>query len=115
MVQKKCFKAVSQIVEKREGVETDPKSVELNENACSLIYLNLSDSVIRKVDILECAKTLWDRLTELYTETSLPSKMFLLEKFFKFRLDMSKDIEDNLDTFTKLISDIKLCGDKNID
>ena len=115
LVQKKCFKAVSQIVEKAEGVETDPKSVEMNENACSIIYLNLSDSVIRKVDIIECAKTLWDKLTDLYTETSLPSKMFLLEKFFKFRLDMSRDIEENLDAFTKLISDIKLCGDKNID
>ncbi|VFQ60137.1 unnamed protein product [Cuscuta campestris] len=28
---------------------------------------------------------------------------------------MSKDIEENLDVFTKLISDIKLTGDKHID
>ncbi|GAA0156486.1 hypothetical protein LIER_13976 [Lithospermum erythrorhizon] len=87
----------------------------MNENACASIYLNLSDPVIRKVGITECAKTLWDKLNNLYTETSLPSKIFLIEKFFKFRLDTSEDIKENLDVFTKLISDIKLAGDKNID
>ena len=112
LVQKKGFKAVSQDYTATDTIE---KKSEMNENACASIYLNLSDSVMRKIGNLECAKTLWDKLSELYTETSLPNKMFLLEKFFKFRLDMSKDIDDNLDIFTKLISDIKLCGDKNID
>ncbi|KAK4385413.1 Retrovirus-related Pol polyprotein from transposon TNT 1-94 [Sesamum angolense] len=58
---------------------------------------------------------LWDKLEELYTETSLPSKLFLLEKFFRYKLDMSKNIDENIDEFTKLIQDIKLTGDKNID
>ncbi|KAK4392785.1 Retrovirus-related Pol polyprotein from transposon TNT 1-94, partial [Sesamum angolense] len=61
------------------------------------------------------AKMLWDKLEELYTETSLPSKLFLLEKFFRYKLDMSKNIDENIDEFTKLIQDIKLTGDKNID
>ncbi|KAL2243405.1 UNVERIFIED_CONTAM: Retrovirus-related Pol polyprotein from transposon TNT 1-94 [Sesamum indicum] len=56
-----------------------------------------------------------DKLEELYTETSLPSKLFLLENFFKYKLDLSKNIDENLDDFTKLIQDIKLNGDKNID
>lgn len=41
--------------------------------------------------------------------------MFLLEKFFRFKLDLSKDIDENLDGFTKLIQDIKLTGDKHMD
>ncbi|KAK4397562.1 hypothetical protein Sango_1592800 [Sesamum angolense] len=61
------------------------------------------------------AKELWDKLEQLYTETSLPSKLFLLEKIFRYKLDLSKNIEENLDDFTKLIQDIKLTGDKNID
>ncbi|CAH9144987.1 unnamed protein product, partial [Cuscuta epithymum] len=112
LIQQKCFKAVG---ETYLISDTEEKRAEMNENACSVIYLNLSDSVIRKVGILESAKILWDKLNELYTETSLPNRIFLLEKFFKFRLDMSIDIEENLDVFTKLISDIKLCGDKHID
>ncbi|KAL0451865.1 UNVERIFIED_CONTAM: hypothetical protein Slati_1164600 [Sesamum latifolium] len=55
------------------------------------------------------------KLEELYTESSLPSKLFLLEKFFRYKLDVSKTIDDNIDDFTKLIQDIKLTGDKNID
>ncbi|KAL0438177.1 UNVERIFIED_CONTAM: Retrovirus-related Pol polyprotein from transposon TNT 1-94 [Sesamum latifolium] len=83
--------------------------------AYSSIILNLSDSVIRKVGKLETAKELWDRLEELFTETSLPSKLFLLEKFFRYKLDLSKNIDENIDEFTKLVQDIKLTGDKNID
>ncbi|KAL2237908.1 UNVERIFIED_CONTAM: hypothetical protein Sindi_0982500 [Sesamum indicum] len=43
------------------------------------------------------------------------SKLFLLEKFFRYKLDLSKNIDENLDDFTKLIQDIKLTGDENID
>ncbi|KAL2250111.1 UNVERIFIED_CONTAM: hypothetical protein Sindi_2484800 [Sesamum indicum] len=61
------------------------------------------------------ARDLWEKLEELYTDTSLSSKLFLLEKFFKYKLDLSKNIDENLDDFTKLIQDIKLTGDENID
>lgn len=112
MILLKCVKVVTQDYAITEANE---KKFEMNENPCSTIYLNLSDYVIRIVGIMECAKTLRDKLTDLHTEISLPSKVFLLEKFFKFRLVMSKDIEENLDAFNKLIDDIKLCGDKKID
>lgn len=82
---------------------------------CSAAFLNLSVAAIWKVGIMESAKDLWDKLDELYTETSLPSKMFLLAKLFRFKLDLNKDIDENLDVFTKLVQDIKLAGDKHID
>ncbi|KAL0366231.1 UNVERIFIED_CONTAM: hypothetical protein Sradi_3513200 [Sesamum radiatum] len=70
---------------------------------------------LRKVGTQNSAKELWEKLEELYTETSLPTKLFLLEKFFKYKLDLSKNIDENIDEFTKLIQDIKLTGDKSID
>ncbi|CAH9145357.1 unnamed protein product, partial [Cuscuta epithymum] len=75
LIQQKCFKAVG---ETYLISDTEEKRAEMNENACSVIYLNLSDSVIRKVGILESAKILWNKLNELYTETSLPNRIFLL-------------------------------------
>ncbi|KAL0321780.1 UNVERIFIED_CONTAM: Retrovirus-related Pol polyprotein from transposon TNT 1-94 [Sesamum calycinum] len=33
----------------------------------------------------------------------------------RYKLDLSKNIDENIDDFTKLIQDIKLTGDKNID
>ncbi|KAL0385669.1 UNVERIFIED_CONTAM: Retrovirus-related Pol polyprotein from transposon TNT 1-94 [Sesamum radiatum] len=91
---------------------SEEKQLENDEFAYSSIILNLSDSVIRKVGNHNSAKELWDKLDELYTESSLPSKLFLLEKFFRYKLDASKTIDDNIDDFTKLIQDIKLTAIK---
>ncbi|KAL0451560.1 UNVERIFIED_CONTAM: hypothetical protein Slati_1134100 [Sesamum latifolium] len=98
-----------------ENILKTEKRLENDEFAYSSIILNLSDTVIRKVGNLTTTKELWDKLEELYTESSLPSELFLLEKFFRYKLDVSKTIDDNIDDFTKLIQDIKLTGDKNID
>lgn len=112
LIQQRVFKAINHSYADK---ETEENKAEMNELACSTIILNLSDSVLRKVGILESAKDLWEKLEDLYTENSLPSRMYLLEKFFRFKLDLSKDIDENLDAFTKLVQDIKLCGDKHID
>ncbi|KAK6159055.1 hypothetical protein DH2020_006369 [Rehmannia glutinosa] len=112
LIHQKCFKAIHQ---KYFDKDTAEIKSELDEFAYSSIILNLSVAVLRKVGKLTTAKDLWDKLQELYTETSLPSKLFLLEKFFRFKLDLTKDMDENLDVFTNWIQDIKLTGDKNID
>ncbi|KAL0292971.1 UNVERIFIED_CONTAM: hypothetical protein Sradi_6962100 [Sesamum radiatum] len=112
LIQRKVFKAISGAYPDNASEE---KIVEDDEIAYSSIILNLSDTVIRKVGTQNSAKELWEKLEELYTETSLPTKLFLLENFFKYKLDLSKNIDENIDEFTKLIQDIKLTGDKSID
>ncbi|KAK4410235.1 Retrovirus-related Pol polyprotein from transposon TNT 1-94 [Sesamum angolense] len=111
LIQQKVFKSIDGNYV--ENVSDDKR--DNDEYAYSSIILNLSDSVIRKVGKQNTAKELWDRLEELFTETSLPSKLILLEKNFRYKLDMSKNIEENIDEFTKQVQDIKLTGDKNID
>ncbi|KAK6160086.1 hypothetical protein DH2020_003467 [Rehmannia glutinosa] len=111
LIQQKYFKAIEQ---KYNDKDTAEIKFELDEFAYSSIILNLSDSVLRNVGKLSSAKELWNKLEELITETSLHSKLFLLEKFFRFKLDLKKDMNENLDVFTKLMQDIKLTGDKNI-
>ncbi|KAL0437658.1 UNVERIFIED_CONTAM: hypothetical protein Sradi_0473700 [Sesamum radiatum] len=112
LIQQKVFKAING---KYPENVSEEKILENDEYAYSSIILNLSDSVIRKVGKQNSAKELWEKLEELYTETSLPTKLFLLENFFKYKLDLSKNIDDNIDEFTKLIQDIKLTGDQSID
>ncbi|KAL0322223.1 UNVERIFIED_CONTAM: Retrovirus-related Pol polyprotein from transposon TNT 1-94 [Sesamum calycinum] len=111
LIQQKVFKSIDG--KYVENVSKNKKH-DNDEYAYSSIILNLSDSVIRKVGKQNTGKELWDKLEELFPETSLPSKLFLLEKFFRYKLDMSKNIEENIDEFTKLVQDIKLTGDKNI-
>ncbi|KAL0411600.1 UNVERIFIED_CONTAM: hypothetical protein Slati_3749700 [Sesamum latifolium] len=112
LIQQKVFKAISG---KYPDNASEEKIVEDDGIAYSSIILNLSDTVIRKVGTQNSARELWEKLEELYTETSLPTKLFLLEYFFKYKLDLSKNIDDNIDEFTKLIQDIKLTSDKSID
>ncbi|KAL2251350.1 UNVERIFIED_CONTAM: Retrovirus-related Pol polyprotein from transposon TNT 1-94 [Sesamum indicum] len=112
LIQQKVFKAIDG--KYTENV-SEEKQLENDEFAYSSIILNLSDNVLRKVGKQKTSKELWRKLEDLYTETSLPSKLFLLEKFFRYKLDLSKNIDENLDDFTKLIQDIKLTGDENID
>lgn len=68
--------------------------------------------MLRKVGKLEIAKALWEKLEELYLVKSLPNKLFLLERFFSFKIDPTKDLDDNIDTFNKLVQDITNAGDK---
>ncbi|KAK6130460.1 hypothetical protein DH2020_035798 [Rehmannia glutinosa] len=112
LIQQKYFKAVEGKFGEKDSEEL---KTELDEYVYSSIILNLSDSELRKVRKLSSAKDLQKKLEELYTDTSLPSKLFLLENFFRFKLDLTKDMDENLDIFTKLIQDIKLTGNKNID
>ncbi|KAL2232096.1 UNVERIFIED_CONTAM: hypothetical protein Sindi_1389600 [Sesamum indicum] len=112
LIQQKVFKAIDS---KYTDNISDEKKIQNDEFAYSSIILNLSDNVLRKVGKQSSSKDLWEKLEDLYTETSLPSKLFLLEKKFHYKLDLSKSIDENLDDFTKLIQDIKLTGDKNID
>ncbi|KAK4388108.1 Retrovirus-related Pol polyprotein from transposon TNT 1-94 [Sesamum angolense] len=69
LIQQKVFKAIDG--KYAENV-SDDKKLENDEYAYSSIILNLSDTVIRKVGKQNSAKELWNKLEELYTETSLP-------------------------------------------
>ena len=108
----KIFKAVENTIPETGSRE---KKAEMNELTRLTIILNLSDSVIRKVGNIDFASELWNTLETLYTETSMSSRMSLLEKLFKFKLDLTNDIDDNVDRFQKLVQDIKRAGDKTID
>lgn len=112
LIQQNVYSAVSKVYLEN---ETAARKVFMNDYAVSTISLNVSDSVLRKVDLIEDAKELWDKLDELFLENSMPNQMHLLDKFFKFSLDLSKGLDENLDVFSKLIQDIKETGNKSID
>lgn len=112
LIQQRVFKAID---ESYVATDMAEKRAEMNDLALSAIILNLSDCVLRKVEDIESAKVLWEKLTELYTDASLPCRLFLQSKFFRYKIDPDKDIDENLDVFTKMLQDIKLTGDKHIE
>lgn len=40
---------------------------------------------------------------------STPNKFYLLKRFFNFKIDYSKNLDDNLDVFKKRVQDIINC------
>lgn len=78
-IQQRVFKNID---ESYAATDTTNKRIEMNELAMSALILNLSDSVLRKVEDIDYVKDLWKKLNDLFTETSLSCKMFHLEKFF---------------------------------
>lgn len=55
---------------------------------------------------------MWDKLEELYLVKSLPNKLLILERFFSFKVDLYRDLDDNLDTCNNLVQDITNAADK---
>lgn len=45
----------------------------------------------------------------MYLLKSTPNKLYLLERFFSFKMNSSKDLDGNLDVFNKLVQDIVNC------
>ena len=108
LVQQKVSKAIDDRYP--EGTKEEQK-LEADELAYTSIILHLSDSVLRKVGKLDTTKALWEKLEKLYVKKSTPNKLYLLETFFSFKIDPSKDLDDNLDVFNKLVQDITNCGE----
>ncbi|KAL5540292.1 hypothetical protein UlMin_042775 [Ulmus minor] len=74
---------------------------EMNVLAYNTIYLHLSDIVLRQVTGITTPLGLWKKLVELYAVKNLSNKIYLLKRFFGFKMDFSKDLDENLDEFNK--------------
>lgn len=108
-VKQKISKAITQ---EYPTIMTIDQRNKVDERAYTLIILHLFNQVLGKVEKLDTAKALWDKLEELYLVKSLPNKLFLMERLFSFKIDSSNDLDDNLDTFNNLVQDIINTVDK---
>lgn len=89
----------------------DDKKSEIDEIAMSTIILHLSDNVIRKVDDVKTTAQMWLKLEQLYLVKSLRNRILLLEQFFSFKMDVSKDLDVNLNVFKRLMLNPANCKD----
>ena len=67
-----------------------------------MLILNLADNVLRQIDEENTALKVWNKLESLYMVNSLSNKIYLKEQLFGFKMDPSKNLEENLDKFKKI-------------
>ena len=84
----------------------DPTKFKKSEKAKDLIVLNVGNNVLRKIQHCETAAAMWSTLNNLYTETSLPNRIYLQLRFYTFKMTDSKSIDENVDDFLKLVADL---------
>ena len=77
---------------------------ETGKRHCSQVevILNLADNVLCQVEEKDTALKVWNKLESLYMLKSLSNKIYLKEQLFGFRMDPSKNLEENLDEFKKI-------------
>ncbi|KAA0067243.1 retrotransposon protein, putative, Ty1-copia sub-class [Cucumis melo var. makuwa] len=85
---------------------TESEKRDMDEMAYSTILLYLSDEVLRLVDEATTTGELWKKLESIYLTKSLPNKISIKEKFFGYKMDQSKSLEENLDEFQKIVVDL---------
>ncbi|KAL1198005.1 Retrovirus-related Pol polyprotein from transposon TNT 1-94 [Cardamine amara subsp. amara] len=82
------------------------KKEERAENAMDILTLHLGDHVLRKTEECTTARDLWVALERLYNTKTRPSRIHLLYKFYTFKMDGSKSIDQNIDDFLKTVSEL---------
>ncbi|CAA7014375.1 unnamed protein product [Microthlaspi erraticum] len=79
----------------------DPIKVARNVRVKNLLGSCLSDVILRKIMHEETALGMWKALENDYQTKSLPNRIYLKQMFASY-----KTIEENLDSFLKLIADL---------
>ena len=76
------WKGLSGIVESIPAI--DPAKFEKSQKAKDLIVLNVGNKVLRKIKHCETDAIMWSTLDKLYTDTSLPNRIYLQLRFYTF-------------------------------
>lgn len=72
----------------------------------NIICMSLGDHVLRKLDKCNSASEAWELLDKLYMKKTLPNRVHAQLKVYSFRMQDTRTIDQNVDDFLKLITDL---------
>ena len=87
---------------------SDKEKSDILKRTRNTIVLTLSDQILRKVVKEKTAAEMWSKLEQLYMTKSLSNRIYLKKKFYGFKMDENKSIDENINEFTKLIFDLEI-------
>nr|GEV25340.1 retrotransposon protein, putative, Ty1-copia subclass [Tanacetum cinerariifolium] len=80
---------------------------EIMAKAHSVIFLSVTDEVLREVLDQMTASELWDKLCEKYQNNSLTNRLYQKQRLYALRMFESTQVKDHLDTFNRIILDLQ--------
>lgn len=90
------------------------EKADLQERVHSRIILYLVDNVLREIDACNLEYEASKKLEDVYLTKSLTNWILLIEWFFGFKIDPSKNLEQNLDEFKKIEIILAFVDDEKI-
>nr|AAC62132.1 copia-like retroelement pol polyprotein [Arabidopsis thaliana] len=91
---------------KKQRIEEEKARIDQDEKAMDMIFINVGDKVLRNIENSKTAAEAWATLDKLYLVKSLPNRVYLQLKVYNYRMQDSKTLEENVDEFQKMISDL---------
>ncbi|KAG7532846.1 Zinc finger CCHC-type superfamily [Arabidopsis thaliana x Arabidopsis arenosa] len=91
---------------KKKRIEEEEERIKRSEKAMDIIFLNVGDKVLRKIDHCTTAAEAWSTLERLYLVKTLPNRVYLQLKVYNYRMQDLKSLDENIDEFLKMISDL---------
>jgi len=71
-----------------------------------VIFLNVADKVLRKIELCKTAAEAWETLDRLFMIRSLPHRVYTQLSFYTFKMQENKKIDENIDDFLKIVADL---------
>lgn len=98
--------------EKKKSEETSEDTKVMMKKARYAIVMHLSNNVLRQVIGEESPAGMWSKLEQLYMTKTTSNKIYLKGKFYRFTMDSTKTLNQNLDDFNKIVLDLSNIGEK---
>ncbi|TXG60237.1 hypothetical protein EZV62_014810 [Acer yangbiense] len=108
--QQKIFKAIEGPDKLPETLTPEQKD-DMLEMALGTIILNLSNNVLKEVNDETITYNIWKKLESLYLTKSLTNKIYLKERLFSFKMNPSKNLDQNLNEFKKMTIELANVGE----
>lgn len=91
---------------KKKKIATEEARLERCEKAMNMIFLNVGDHVLRKIERCTTAAETWSLLEALYLPKSLPNRVHAQLKLYGFKMQDQKSVDENIDDFLKIVGEL---------
>ena len=91
---------------------TDAVKKDILTKAHSAILLSVTDEVLREIVDQTTTMGLWDKLSEIYQNSSLTNRLYQKQRLYTLRMSEGTPVKDHLDTFNRVILDLQGLGVK---
>jgi cell division cycle protein 20 (cofactor of APC complex) len=92
--------------------KTDDQWTLLHRQVCGYIRQWVDDNVLNHISGEKHAKSLWDKLEQLYAKKTGNNKMYLIKKMLSLKLQEGTSCADHLNTFQGIMNQLSAMGIK---